>query len=543
MNYRDILENIRLAFPQPISDPIHNSYFVHSIMRALDQVDALKTDLPILGAVVPGDFEKARGTTLPEAMASVEEVTADLVSYLRGMTIFGHPRTQQNVVPPPTIPSLIGGLLATLYNPNLAWDEYSRLVALAEVEVTAMASQLIGYDPEESIGVFTFGGTGTTLYGVKLGLEKAYPETIHNGVSEDAVVIVSDAGHYCATNIVGWLGIGTKNLITIPTTFENEMDLKQLEQEARTALANGKKIAAIIATLGTTDAFGLDDLEAIVAFRDTLVDEFQLDYRPHIHADAVIGWAWSVFNDYDFEDNPLGFRPRTIRALAGACRRIRHLALADSVGIDFHKTGFTPYISSLVLIKNQADLELVKRQQEQVPFLYHFGQYRPGMYTLETSRAGTGVLAALANFRLFGEQGLRAILGHIVEMTQLLREYLEGREGTTILNRGNFGPVTLFRAYPDSVDTFSIKQDEFEDATYRDSLLKHNEYNREISQYVYSEAMEGRGVFISITDCYRQTTYGEPIVALMSFILSPFVDEADVKTVVAKVLEARQKVT
>lgn len=210
-------------------------------MRALDQVDALKTDLPMLGAVVPGDFEKARGTTLPEAMASVEEVTADLVSYLRGMTIFGHPRTQQNVVPPPTIPSLIGGLLAALYNPNLAWDEYSRLVALAEVEVTAMASQLIGYDPEESIGVFTFGGTGTTLYGVKLGLEKAYPETIHNGVSEDAVVIVSDAGHYCATNIVGWLGIGTKNLITIPTTFENEMDLKQLEQEARTALANGKK--------------------------------------------------------------------------------------------------------------------------------------------------------------------------------------------------------------------------------------------------------------------------------------------------------------
>ena len=543
MTYRTILEEIRLAFPQPVSDPIHNSYFVHSIMRALDQVDVLKTDLPMLGAVVPGDFEGARETALPEAMASVEEVTADLVSYLRGMTIFGHPRTQQNVVLPPTIPSLIGVLLASLYNPNLAWDEYSRLVALAEAEVTAMASQLIGYDPEESSGVFTFGGTGTTLYGVKLGLEKACPGTIHNGVSEDAVVIVSDTGHYCATNIVGWLGIGTNNLITIPTTFENEIDLKQLEQAARTALANGKKIAAIIATLGTTDAFGLDDLEHIVALRDTLVDEFQLDYRPHIHADAVIGWAWSVFNNYDFEDNPLGFRPRTVRALAGACRRIRHLSLADSVGIDFHKTGFTPYISSLVLIKNQADLELVKRQPEQVPFLYHSGQYRPGMYTLETSRAGTGVLAALANLRLFGEQGLRVILGHIVEMTQLLREHLEGREGTTVLNRGNFGPVTLFRAYPDGVDTFSIKQDEFEDAAYRDSLLKYNEYNREISQYVYSEAMEGRGVFISITDCYRRTQYGEPIVALMSFILSPFVDEDDVETVVAKVLEARTKVT
>ena len=543
MAYRDILEQIRLAFPQPVSDAIHDSYFVHSIMRALDQVDGLKTHLPMLGDIVSGDFEKARKTTLPDTMTSIEDVTADLVSYLRGMTLFGHPRTQQNVIPPPTIPSVIGVLLASLYNPNLVWDEYSRLVALAEVEAVAMASQLIGYNSEQASGVFTFGGTATTLYGAKLGLEKACPGTMQNGTPEDAVVFVSDAGHYCAANVVGWLGIGTNNLITIPTTTENEMDLAQLEGEVRTALKSGKKVAAIIATLGTTDAFGLDDLERIAALRDTLVDDFRLDYRPHIHADAAIGWAWSVFNDYDFENNSLGFRPRTIRALAGASRRIQHLSLADSVGIDFHKTGFTPYISSLVLFKNRADLELVKRHPEQMPYLYQFGEHRPGMYTLETSRAGTGPLAALANFRLFGEQGLRVILGHIVEMTQLLREHLEGREGTTVLNRENFGTVTLFRAYPAGIDTFSIKRHEFEDAAYRDSLLAHNDYNREISQYVHSEAMEGRGVMISITDCYRRTQYGEPIVALKSFILSPFVDEADVEMVVSKVLEARGKVS
>ena len=542
MTYRDILEQIRLAFPQPVSHPIHDSYFVHSIMRALDQVDSLKTHLPMLGGVVPGDFERAKEAALPDGMSSVEDVTTELVNYLRGMTIFGHPRTQQNVVPPPTIPSLIGVLLAALYNPNLAWDEFSRLVALAEVEAIAMTSRLIGYDPEKSSGMFTFGGTGTTLYGVKLGLEKACPETIRKGVSDDAVVFVSDAGHYCAANIAGWLGIGTDNLIAIPTSVENEIDITELERETRTALASGKRIAAIIATLGTTDAFGLDDLQGIAALRDALVKDFQLDYQPHIHADAVIGWAWSVFNDYDFEKNDLGFRPRTVRALAGACRRICHLSAADSVGIDFHKTGFTPYISSLVLVKDRADLNLVTRHPEQMPYLYHFGDYRPGMFTLETSRAGTGVLAAIANFRLFGEKGLRVILGHIVEMAQLLREHLEGHEGTTVLNRDNFGTVTLFRTYPIGVDTFLIKRQEFEDAGYRDSLLSHNDYNRKIFQDVQSEAMAGRGIFISTTDCYRRTEYGEPIVALKSFILSPFVDEDDVKLVVSKVLEARGKV-
>ena len=540
--YRDILDKVRLAFPQPVSDPIHDSYFIHSIMRALDQVDALKTELPILGELTAGDFEAARTAALPEGTSSVEAVTADLVGYLRGMTLFGHPRTQQNVIPPPTIPSVIGVLLAALHNPNVAWDEYSRLVALAEVEAAGMTAGLIGYDPERVGGVFTFGGTGTSLYGVKMGLEKACPDTMHNGVSQEAVILVSDTGHYCAANIAGWLGLGTRNLVTVPTTPENEIDLAQLEQAARKALSEGRKIAAIIATMGTTDSFGLDDLEAIAQLRDALADEFQLPYRPHIHADAVIGWAWSVFNDYDLEGNPLGFRPRTVRALAGACRRIRHLPLADSVGVDFHKTGFAPYISSMVLAKDRADLQRLARDPAQMPYLYHFGEHRPGMYTLETSRAGTGPLAAIANYRLFGRQGLQVVLGHIVEMAQLLREHIEGREGSTVLNRDNFGTVSLFRAYPPGVDTFAIKRQEFEDPAFRDSLLAHNDFNRKVFQYVHSEAMAGRGVVISGTDCYRRTTYGEPIYALKSYILSPFVDEADVEAVVHKIMEAREKV-
>ena len=100
--YRDSLRRIRLAFPQPFSDPVHDSYFVHSIMRALDQVDALKTDIPQLSQREPAPAAPT-GAELPLHSSSVEQVTAQLVSYLEGMTLFGHPRTQQNVVPPATI--------------------------------------------------------------------------------------------------------------------------------------------------------------------------------------------------------------------------------------------------------------------------------------------------------------------------------------------------------------------------------------------------------------------------------------------------------
>jgi L-2,4-diaminobutyrate decarboxylase len=542
VSYRDQLNKIRLAFPQPVSDRVHDSYFVHSIMRALDLVDSLKSEVPVLGSHEPLDYGAAQAARLPEGSATVEEVTASLVDYFKGLTIWGHPRTQINVVPPPSISSLIATVLTGLYNPNLAWDEYSHKVALAEVEAVAMSAALMGYDPARASGVFTFGGTATTLYGVKVGLEKALPGAMYDGVGAGAVIFASDASHYCRYNIAGWLGLGTKHLIAIPTDPRNSMRIDLLRDHARATLQSGRPIAAIIATLGTTDAFGLDDLAAIVALRDELVSEFKLPYRPHVHADAVIGWAWQVFRDYDFETNPLGFRPRTVRALAGARQRIRHLKLADSIGIDFHKTGFTPYISSLVLFKERDDLGLLSRTQDQMPYLYQFGEHRPGMFTLETSRSGMGALAALANLKLLGQEGLQVTLGHIVEMTQLLREHLEGHDSTCVLNRDNFGTVTLFRAYPDGVDTFSIKDQEMANEEFRETLLRHNAYNRKIYDYVHAEAMAGRGVVISLTDSYRESSYGDPVTALKSFILSPFTDEANVEAVVDKVLEARTQV-
>ena len=36
--YRTLLDQIRQNFPQPVSDQVHDAYFVFSILRALDQV-------------------------------------------------------------------------------------------------------------------------------------------------------------------------------------------------------------------------------------------------------------------------------------------------------------------------------------------------------------------------------------------------------------------------------------------------------------------------------------------------------------------------
>jgi glutamate/tyrosine decarboxylase-like PLP-dependent enzyme len=540
--YRELLEALRREFPQPVSDPVHDAYVAFSVLRALDRVDALKSQAPILGSPVEPNFAAALAARVSQQGESLEQVISDLVKHLEGMFIWGHPRSQINVVSHPSIASIIGVLLASTYNPNLVSDESGRGFSAAEVRATAMAAQLVGYDPARSGGVFTFGGTGGMLYGVKVGLEKAVPGCLATGLRERAVVLASDHSHACTRNVAAWLGIGQDNVILVPTTADHAIEISRLAAAARRTLEDGKRLAALVATMGSTDAFGIDDLAAIHALRDELVREFALDYVPHIHADAVIGWAWSVFNDYDFLTNQLGFRGRTVRALAKAHHNIRHLALADSIGIDFHKTGFAPYISSLVIFADRRDLDRILRPRESLPYLFHAGAHHPGLFTLETSRSATGPMAALANLLLFGKEGLRTLLGHIVEMAETLREAIVAHPDLTVLNEDNVGPVTLFRVYPHGTDTFTVKSRERTEAGFQDELVALNRYNRRVFERVHAEALTGQGIVISMTDAHSHSNFGTPIAALKSYVLSPFTDQVRMDDVIAHVIRARDEV-
>lgn len=540
--YRRLLPRVRDAFPAPVSDPLHDAYFVQSVAHALDRVDQLKTGHPFLGEGVKLDYESARAARLPEEMSTLETVIAEMAEYLQGQAIWGHPHTQEQVIPPPTTASILGQMFGAIYNPNLLWDAYSHRVAQAEIELAAMCAGLVGYDPAQAAGVSTFGGTGTELYGVKIGVEKAQPGAFQKGVRAGLKVVSSDVSHYCRLNVAAWLGLGTDSVVTVRTDGDNSMSLAGLEAVLRGLFQRGERVACILATMGTTDAFGLDNVEAIVRLRDALAEEYRLPYRPHIHADAVIGWPWAVFNDYDFAANPMDFPPRTLRSLWDARTALSGLHLADSIGIDFHKTGYAPIISSLFLCKDHADLGLISRDPALMPYLFQFGNYHPGVYTLETSRAGSSVLAALANLKLLGKEGYRVLLGHIVTMAETLRAKLERVPHACVVNGANHGMVTLFRVYPDGVDANRAYHDELTVPEKSEQLQVHNAYNRRVFDVLNLQVERGEGMNLGMTDQYRLTPFGTPITALKSFVMSPFVDEAAMDYLLACVERARAEV-
>ena len=102
--YHERLTRIRDTFPSPVSNRMHDAYFVFSILRALDGVDAMKSEVPLLGHPRALDYVAAEQAALADEGRSVEEVARLLVGTLEGLPIWGHPRTQINVVPPPSNP-------------------------------------------------------------------------------------------------------------------------------------------------------------------------------------------------------------------------------------------------------------------------------------------------------------------------------------------------------------------------------------------------------------------------------------------------------
>ena len=64
--YYSLMKELRLAFPQPVSDRIHDAYFDQLIMQTIEQVDGMKSKRPMLGGPVELDFEAARKCRIGE---------------------------------------------------------------------------------------------------------------------------------------------------------------------------------------------------------------------------------------------------------------------------------------------------------------------------------------------------------------------------------------------------------------------------------------------------------------------------------------------
>jgi glutamate/tyrosine decarboxylase-like PLP-dependent enzyme len=393
----------------------------------------------------------------------------------------------------------------------------------------------MGWNPVETGAIYTWGGGGCWTYGVKYGLTRVLPNSRTTGVRTDAKVICSQQAHFVQKNATDWMGLGSDNIVHVRTNVDtNQMDVVHLEEILKDLAAKKIPVSTIVCTMGTTDASAFDPIREVRALIERYPNPKGFG-KTVLYADAVVGWSWVYFKDYDFTTNPLGFSERILPILKQNGQAMKDLSYADAVGIDFHKVGWAPYVSSCFLYKNAEEFETLHRWGGDA-YLQVRTPYNPMYYTLEVSRTASGSLAGWATLKYFGMEGMQAILGGILETKYYLYDLIETKQDMVCANPEDTGLITLYRVYPKGVDAKAQFKKELTEKSSRADLIKHNKLTRDIGDKLYEWYRAGHKIegkftpYMSFSTGFRNAEYNQDgtdadavIYAIKTFPMNVFV--------------------
>ena len=490
--------------------------------------------------------EKYSRLPLHPAKDSIKEFKGAIGDLFIGIPRWKHGLQQSNVGTAVNAASSAAYALALDENVLNVNDGLAGNTLVAEQAVTRMMASLAGLPAKAPFGLFTFGGSATNLYGMKIGIRKALPESSQAGIYKRVQVFVSKEAHFSHQSAANWLGIGVDNVDSVASRSDHTINVTELEQKLRKALGKGTAVGAIILNGGTTYDHAIDSIDRVVALRDKLVKEFKLPYKPHIHVDSVIGWGWLMFSGYDWKKNPLDISAKTLEKLKNQYDKIKHVRLADSWGVDFHKgIGGCPVACSLVMINRREDVVLLARPSvgdaKHRMLAEEFSSISPVDYTLETSRPSGAPLAALLGLRTRGKRGYQQHLANLIEHTGHLRELLGKHEEIQVSNQKTDGFATLVRLLPPGMPKIRLK-DELADASPQSRKLSDriSDYTTRFFAWSHENFIrKGDGPEYSFSSQYLTAPSGAELSALKVYPVSPHFSQSHAEET-AEAIIARQ---
>jgi glutamate/tyrosine decarboxylase-like PLP-dependent enzyme len=524
--HEQVVEAFFKCNPQAISDIFREFLMAMQAQETLPPAGHMAQNYETAAAnpeihVLPGNLKDARDTVFP---------------YFWGTDAWTSPLHLENVKGPANYASLVGALACLLKNPNLCTDTYSQRSNELEIKAITALANLLFYHTDDPWGVFTMGGTISNLYGARIGLEKVLPGTMHRGLKGVAVAgIVSEAAHYSNQTIAGWLGIGTQNLEVIPTDQSMSMRLDELEKALERLHEAGKHVAFVVATFGTTDAFGIDDIAGI----RRILDRFSARHKvpaPQLHVDAAVGWVLSFLTDYDTAQNPLGFPTEVLPLVRRAQVHAEGLRVADSLTIDFHKMGWGHYPGSTFLVNRREDLRHLSRDVKETPYFSEADSRRdPALFTLECSRPALGPYTVMASLNAIGLHGWQLLVARALGLAQHLKQRLEALEYCKVLNLDTVGPSVVWWVLPPGRNAKEIYQ-QVVDGTL--SADKYAHFAAEIHRLFEKReksmdpALDAR---ISFTTNIGHRPHGFELPAWKAVLFNPRTDEAVLDRLVSSI--------
>jgi L-2,4-diaminobutyrate decarboxylase len=345
-----------------------------------------------------------------------------------------HPHSLAHLHCPTMVTSQIAEVLINATNQSMdSWDQ-SPAGSLMEVQLIDWLRQKVGYGAGQA-GVFTSGGTQSNLMGVLLARdacisknwkdENGNPWSVQrDGIPGDAMrnvkVICSENAHFSVQKNMAMMGMGFQSVVTVPVNENAQMDVAALEATMARLQAEGKIVACVVATAGTTDAGAIDPLKEI--------REITNKYGAWMHIDAAWGGALILSNDY--------------RSMLDG------IELSDSITLDFHKHYFQTISCGAFLLKDEANYRFMHYEAEYLNSAYDEEHGVPNLVSksLQTTRR-FDALKLWMTVEALGEELYGSMIDHGVKLTREVADYINATDGLEMLVDPQFASV-LFRVIP-----------------------------------------------------------------------------------------------
>jgi len=327
-----------------------------------------------------------------ERGADFENLFSDINNLIYSSFNPSNPGSLAHLDPPPLSFSIIGDLIAGGLNNNLLANELSPSISLLEKDLCDWFALKLGFD-NNSGGIAASGGTLNNLNALvsarySLGLES----------NSNATFIISKDAHVSFKKCARILGLKKENVITIDNDNLGRMDINKLEVEVINNLNNGKKIFAVVATLGTTMRGSVDPISEI--------SKICKKYNLWLHIDGSIGGIYFL--------------------LKTKIKEIDSIKEANSITINPQKVLGITKTSSLLIVKDIKNLQ--KAFQTGLPYLNSDENFiNRGELGVQGSRPAE-IIKLWLGMKFLGISGIDQVLKASIEKRELFEKNLDNQK-------------------------------------------------------------------------------------------------------------------
>ena len=330
--------------------------------------------------------------TINQDGRSNEQLLDDVKSYLKYSTNTCHPQFFNQLFSASFPAAQVGEFLAAMTNSTLATFEASPVATHIEKSLITTMCSLMGFT--QGSGSFVSGGSQANLVGILCARHNYMPEIKSTGYATHIplTMFISDQAHYSFSNAASILGIGTDNIIKVPTDKHGRMIVRALEDLILKSLSESKKPFCIAATAGTTVQAAFDPIDELA--------QVAKRYNLWLHVDGCLGGSVIL-------------SPTHKSLLSG-------IELADSIAWNPHKLMGVPLFCSVILLKHKHHLVNACSSTNN-DYLFHEDTQNIdlGSMSVQCGRR-VDILKLWFTWRFLGYKGYAAHIDHLFELARYL---------------------------------------------------------------------------------------------------------------------------